>query len=383
MPGTAPSAPLRSALRRRLLAWWDAGHRPLPWRFPQHGADPYRVWLAEVMLQQTQVRTVLRYYARFVARFETLEALAAADEDEVLALWSGLGYYARGRNLLAAARAAVERHGGLPASLEALRALPGFGPYTAGAVASIAFAIPAAAVDGNVVRVLARLFGVRGQPAAPRFRRRIDALAAGLVGLGSGSGSGSGSRSGSRLDRPGDLNQSLMELGATICTPRSPACARCPVAPLCAARAAGLAQRIPPPRKRTVRRTLVLACALVRRDGAILLARRPAGGLFGGLWAPPAVEIAGEEDAGAALAGALRREHGLRCTVGLEVASCERTLTHRALTLRGFGVRPSSRIADRDDLRWAPEASLDAWGVPTAVRALLANAAGARGREAC
>src|SRR5512138_3910370 len=179
-------APRRAALRRRLLAWWDAGHRELPWRFPQHAADPYRVWLAEVMLQQTQVRTVLPYYARFLARFPTLEALAAAREDEVLALWSGLGYYARGRNLLAAAREARARHGGLPASVDALRALPGFGPYTAGAVASIAFAIPAPAVDGNVVRVLARVFGVGGEPSAPSFRRSVEALSGELVGAGSG-----------------------------------------------------------------------------------------------------------------------------------------------------------------------------------------------------
>src|SRR5512138_1944729 len=191
-------APRRAALRRRLLAWWDAGHRELPWRFPQHAADPYRVWLAEVMLQQTQVRTVVPYYARFLARYPTLEALAAADEDGVLALWSGLGYYARGRNLLAAAREAIARHGGLPASLEALRALPGFGPYTAGAVASIAFAIPAPAVDGNVIRVLARLFAVRGAPGDARFRRRIDALAAELVGEGTASRSRSRSASRSR-----------------------------------------------------------------------------------------------------------------------------------------------------------------------------------------
>jgi A/G-specific adenine glycosylase len=388
-------APRRAALRRRLLAWWDAGHRPLPWRFPQRAADPYRVWLAEVMLQQTQVRTVLPYYARFLERFPTIEALAGAGEDEVLALWSGLGYYARGRNLVAAARAAVARHGGLPASLEALRALPGFGPYTAGAVASIAFAIPAAAVDGNVVRVLARIFAVPGRPAAPAFRRRIEAIAAELVGAGSspagappslprswGEARGEGSRSGSRVDRPGDLNQSLMELGATVCTPRSPACPRCPVGPLCAARAAGRAERIPPPRRRPARRALLLACGIVRRNGSILLARRPAGGLFGGLWTPPAVEVGDGVDAAAALGAALRRDLGLRCAVRGEIATCERTLTHRTLTLRGFGIALSHPVADRDELRWAAEASLDAWGLPSAVRALLALVASAREREA-
>jgi A/G-specific adenine glycosylase len=360
----------RAALRRRLLAWYDAGHRRLPWRFPQHGADPYRVWIAEVMLQQTQVRTVLPYYARFVARFPTLEALAAADEDDVLAHWSGLGYYARGRNLLAAARAALARHGGLPAALDALRALPGFGPYTAGAVASIAFAIPAPAVDGNVQRVLARLFAVQGGPGQPVFRRRIEAIAGELVGSEAGAAPPSGARS---TGRPGDLNQSLMELGATVCASRAPRCGRCPVSSLCAARAAGRAADFPAPRKRPARRALVLACGVVRRGGRVLLARRPAEGLFGGLWALPSTEVAEHEDAGAALARALRREHGLRCAVGPELAACERTLTHRALTLRAFRCEPARRVAEREDLRWAAEAALGAWGLPAAVRALLAR----------
>ncbi|MFL5274791.1 MAG: A/G-specific adenine glycosylase, partial [Anaeromyxobacteraceae bacterium] len=184
----------RAALRRRLLAWWDAGHRDLPWRFPQHAADPYRVWLAEVMLQQTQVAVVVPYYERFVARFPTLAALAAAGEDEVLALWSGLGYYARGRRVLEAARAALERHGGLPAHVDALRALPGFGPYTAGAVASIAFGLPSPCVDGNVARVLARLFLVDAAPEDRAAVARLWRLAAELV----------------PPERPGDFNQALM-----------------------------------------------------------------------------------------------------------------------------------------------------------------------------
>jgi A/G-specific adenine glycosylase len=377
-----PSASRRAALRRRLLAWYDAGHRDLPWRFPQRGADPYRVWLAEVMLQQTQVATVVPYFERFVARFPTLAALADAEEDEVLALWSGLGYYARGRNLLAAAREAHARHGGLPASVEALRALPGFGPYTAGAVASIAFALPAAAVDGNVARVLSRLFAVRGEGGTAAFRRSVEAIATELVGA-EGSRSRSGSGSGSTpFVRPGDLNQALMELGATICTPRAPRCGRCPVAARCAARVAGAAAEIPPPRRRPVRRALVLACAILRRNGLLLLSRRPAGGLFGGLWAPPSAEVAPGEDAGAVLARALEREHRVRCAAIVEVATCERILTHRTLTLRAFHVEPARSVRERHDLRWAAEASLHGRSLPSAVRSLLARLGGAPARAA-
>jgi A/G-specific adenine glycosylase len=311
------------------------------------------------MLQQTRVATAIPYYERFLARFPTLESLAAAREEEVLALWSGLGYYARGRNLAAAAREAVARHGGLPASLEALRALPGFGPYTAGAVASIAFAIPAAAVDGNVARVLARLEAVRGDPAGRPFRARIEALARALAG---------GERA-----RPGDLNQAVMELGATLCSRRAPACQRCPLAALCAARRAEAVERIPAARRRRPRRRLALACAVVRRNGSVLLARRPAAGLFGGLWGPPAAELGPGEDARGALRRALRDGVGGGWSIGGEVAACERILTHRTLALRAFSAEPEGQVEENGRLRWVPASRLGACGMPSAFVALLAG----------
>jgi A/G-specific adenine glycosylase len=347
-----------TALRRRLLSWYDGGARRLPWRFPQRGADPYRVWLAEVMLQQTQVRTAIPFYERFVARLPTLEALAGAGEDEVLALWSGLGYYDRGRRLHRAAREALRLHGGLPASVEALAALPGFGPYTAGAVASIAFGLPAVAVDGNVARVLARLFLVRGEPGRPRVRARIAALAQALVDPG----------------RPGDLNQALMDLGASICGKPAPACGRCPVAPLCAARAHGRERQVPAARRRPAPRPLALGCAIVRRGAAILVARRPAEGLFGGLFAPPAAELSGRLAPARALARALLADHGLAADVGEEVAACERTLTHRRLTLRAFRCEVRPPVVEEPGLRFATPAVLARLAVPSAFRALLAAA---------
>ncbi len=331
-----PSPARRRALRRRLLAWWDAGHRDLPWRFPQRAADPYRVWLAEVMLQQTRVEAVVPHYRRFLARWPTLDSLARADDAEVLAAWSGLGYYARCRNLLAAARAALGRHGGLPASLAGLRALPGLGPYTAGAVASIAFAIPAPAVDGNVARVLSRLFLVPGDPRSPKVKARLAALAAALVDP----------------VRPGDLNQALMELGAGACRPRRPQCARCPVAPGCAAREEGRVEAFPArvPRRKPVR--MVIAVVRVERGGRLLLRRAPAGGLFPGMWGLPGLVVPEGEDP----AGYLRRRAeaglGLRLSVGREIASLTRVLTHRRLEFRIHAGK----------LLGAPPKGTDGWG---------------------
>jgi A/G-specific adenine glycosylase len=311
------------------------------------------------MLQQTQVRTALPYYERFVARFPTLEALAGAAEEEVLALWSGLGYYARARNLHAAAREALARHGGLPGSLEALRALPGFGPYTAGAVASLAFAIPAPAVDGNVARVLARLVLAEGDPAGAAARGLVAAAAAGLVDP----------------RRPGDLNQALIELGATVCVKPAPRCARCPLAGACAARAAGREREIPPARRRPARKAARLACALVEDGERILVVRRPPGGLFAGLWALPSAEVDGATDAGRALALALRRDPGLSLRVGGEAGATRRALTHRDLELVAYRCRLGAPPPDRPDVRWIGRRAAGSVGMATAMRALLAAVA--------
>ncbi len=360
-----PAAPLvhharRRALRRRLLAWYDAARRDFPWRHPEGEADPYRVWLSEAMLQQTQVARVIPYYRRFLARFPTLAALAAAEEEAVLAAWSGLGYYARARALHRAARLALARHGGLPGSLEALAALPGFGPYTAGAVASIAFGIPAAAVDGNVARVLARLFAVDGPAEAASTRARLAALAAALTGP----------------ERPGDWTQALIELGATRCVKPVPRCARCPVASLCEARRSGRERELPPARRRAEKARLRLGLAVVRDRRRLLLQRRPASGLFGGLWAPPAVELpAGRLSAGSArrlMRDGLGRALGIEVEVGPELAAVERTLTHRELTLVAYQAWPARRPAG-PGLRWAAPSEVDRLGVASAVRALLAR----------
>jgi A/G-specific adenine glycosylase len=251
-----------------LLDWYDRHRRNLPWRAPPGiRPDPYRVWLSEIMLQQTTVGTVGPYFDRFVARWPDISTLAGASLDEVLQLWQGLGYYARARNLHACARTIVERHGGVfPEEAEALRALPGIGDYTAAAISAIAFDRQGAAIDGNVERVLTRLYAV--QEALPAAKTRLRALAAALV----------------PDRRVGDFAQALMDLGATICTPRRPRCILCPWRSCCAAAASGLAEELPL-RGEKPERPLRHGVAfwLTRGDGAVLLRRRPEKGLLGGM----------------------------------------------------------------------------------------------------
>jgi A/G-specific adenine glycosylase len=362
-----PSARV-AELRNRLLRWFAAAKRDLPWRFPAGEADPYRVWISEAMLQQTQVATVIPYYRRFLTRFPTLSALAEGDEDEVLARWSGLGYYARARALHRAAREAMARHGRLPDTVEALRALPGFGPYTAGAVASIAFGLPVPAVDGNAARVLSRLFLVADDARTPRFRDRVGSLASALVGEASG-----GSRR-ARAFHPGDLNQALIELGALVCRPGIPRCERCPVASLCGARKAGRERSLPRGRRRAVARRMRLAVAICERGGRVLLVRRPGQGLFAGLWAPPSIELEPGDAAAAAISSAIEREPCAR-TGGFVVAgTVERKLTHRTLELVVLTARLERLPRKRGGWRLAGPQELGSIGVPAAMRHALAQA---------
>jgi A/G-specific adenine glycosylase len=252
----------------RLLAWYDRHRRTLPWRAPAgQRTPPYLVWLSEIMLQQTTVATVGDYFLRFVKRWPDVEALAAAPLDEVLSAWAGLGYYARARNLHACAQAVVDRHAGqFPQDEAALLALPGIGRYTAGAIRAIAFDHPASAVDGNVERVIARLHAI--DTPLPDAKVEIAARAAALV----------------PRERAGDYAQAMMDLGATVCTPRSPRCVICPLMERCRARAAGVAEELPrraPKAEKPTRRGV--AFVLMRKDGAVLLRKRPAKGLLGGM----------------------------------------------------------------------------------------------------
>ncbi len=261
------------AISDALLGWYDMSARTMPWRVgPADRArgvrpDPYRVWLSEVMLQQTTVAAVTAYFNRFTARWPTVADLAAARDEDVMAEWAGLGYYARARNLLKCARAVTGSYGGVfPAGLDTLLTLPGIGPYTAAAVAAIAFDRPATVVDGNVERVIARLFAI--ETPLPAAKPQLTALAARLT----------------PQARPGDHAQAMMDLGATVCTPKSPACAVCPLTGPCAARRAGIAASLPrksPKPEKPVRHGLIYVAR--RSDGALLLERRPDRGLLGGM----------------------------------------------------------------------------------------------------
>jgi A/G-specific adenine glycosylase len=309
---------MSAALSKRLLKWFAHHQRDLPWR---RSRDPYRIWIAEIMLQQTQVKTVTPYYQRWLKRFPTLRALAEASQRDVLSLWEGLGYYSRARNLHRGAQQVMGVFGGrLPRTVDELRTLPGIGPYTAGAIASIAFGADAAVLDGNVKRVLARVFNHAEDIKSPRTEKALWALAESLVPTG----------------HAGEHNQALMDLGATICTPRNPACLLCPLRGLCEAQRLGLQHERPVTAKRRRTPHHTLALAVLRKRGRVLIMQRASTELLGGLWQFPAVRVENGDAQAQALQRGLRLTLGVRAVIGAPVQIIKHAYTHFSVSAHVF-----------------------------------------------
>lgn len=332
------------------MAWYHANARPLPWRASK---DPYRILLSELMCQQTRVDTAIPYFERFIRTWPTLEDFAAATEEEVVAAWAGLGYYRRARSLHRAACAAVEL-GGIPSDPARLKALPGIGPYTAGAIASIAFGVPAAAVDGNVERVVTRLDARPGDPKSKGCREGILTRVEEMHAVHDGD--------------PGDLTQALMELGATVCTPRNPSCASCPCVSLCAAYREGEVARFPESKKRVKPKPMSAVSAVVVADGKVLACQRSGEGLLGGLWEPVMAEVPAGERGEAILRAVLARRAGLEGVGAREMGQVTHVFSHRRLSCWVYlvelqRVRPVNPGEGYQTMRWVGDLESVAWSV--------------------
>ncbi|MCL7454098.1 MAG: A/G-specific adenine glycosylase [Anaerolineae bacterium] len=341
----------------RLLAWYERHRRDLPWR---HDQNPYAIWVAEIMLQQTRVETVIAYYQRFLQRFPTLEALAKAPLDDVLKAWEGLGYYARARNLHRAARWVVqEMNGRLPARSEDLSRLPGVGQYTASAIASIAFGQDAVALDGNLRRVLCRLFGIDDDPGRTNTQRRLTELAEAMLPSG----------------QAGDFNQALMDLGAMICTPTTPQCLLCPLLGSCRSQQEGIQNELPIRATRGHRPHRDVTAGVIWDDNDhVLITRRPLDGLLGGLWEFPG----GKRRPGEALPACLHREISeelaIQIQVGELLVTIEHVFTHFFMTLYAFDCRwlsGSPKCLGCLDLQWVTLDELDAYAFGVADQKII------------
>jgi A/G-specific adenine glycosylase len=334
-----------AAIRRRLLSWYDTHKRDLPWR---RTSDPYAIWISETMLQQTQVATVVPYYNRFMKAFPSVRRLDRAPLANVLALWSGLGYYRRAENLKKTARVlAARHHGQLPDDYDNLRALPGIGEYTAGALLSIAFGKPYPAVDGNARRVLARLFLVSGEKMLRDSARRLVSKS-----------------------RPGQFNQSLMELGSVLCTPKNPRCAECPVEIFCATQRNGHRERNRMPGKRRQTHAVIWPLAIVRRHGKLLLRRRGANGILAGLWELPGGEKAGRRAIQTVLEGHLP-EFTSSAAKALRIGEIAHGITNRRIRAPVFLIElpaaPKIRF-EGTRWRWVAPAAMDRYPTSSMTR---------------
>ncbi|WP_347262747.1 A/G-specific adenine glycosylase [Nitrobacter sp.] len=364
-----------------LLEWYDRNRRRLPWRaLPGETVDPYRVWLSEIMLQQTTVKAVGPYFEKFLARWPDVEAMGRASLDDILRMWAGLGYYSRARNLHACAVTVLRDHGGrFPDTEEDLRALPGIGPYTAAAIAAIAFNRHTMPVDGNIERVVSRLFAV--DEPLPKAKPRIQALAATLLGSSRSGRAGKGragdvkTRAGrDGKSRAGDIAQALMDLGAAICTPKKPACVLCPLGDDCAARARGDQETFPrktPKKAGELRRG---AAFVVRRGNEVLVRTRPAKGLLGGMTEVPTSTWLAAQDDAAALKQAPCLESAPRWQ--RKVGAVTHIFTHFPLELAVYTAAVAARTAAPEGMRWVPIARLDDEALPNLMRKVIAHGLG-------
>ncbi len=332
-----------------LLPWYDAHKRTLPWRDIH---DPYRTWVSETMLQQTRVETVLGYYARFLERFPTIAALSDAPLDDVLKLWEGLGYYSRARNLHAGAQQVMREFGGeMPSRVEELRKIRGIGPYTAGAIASIAFDQAVPAVDGNVIRVVSRLRGIRENVGIPSVKRQLEAAAAEIVSA----------------DRPGDFNQALMDLGATVCIPGTPDCARCPLQSVCEAFADGDAEDLPVLPRKNPPKTIEYTVCLILSGGRVLMRQRTEAMLHG-LWVFPLLE---GYPTLRQLPAAVKKLTGLRADTIRSAGEGKHVFTHQIWQMKIFAMHAPEEAQAPQGYRFVPLNELDEIAIPTAMKAAV------------
>jgi A/G-specific adenine glycosylase len=351
-----PGEPSRVTVAGPLLRWFHKTARDLPWRRTK---DPYAIWISETMLQQTQVETVKPYYQRFLDQFPTVEALAAARIDAVLKTWEGLGYYSRARNLHRAARQIVSQFGNhLPQTREALLSLPGIGPYTAGAVASIAFGRREPLVDGNVARVLCRLFLIRDDPKQPSVRRKLWDLAGSLL----------------PKSHAGDFNQALMELGSQVCVPLKPRCEICPVRRVCQARIHDLQDQVPVRRRSRKIPSYLVAVAVIFRKGRILIDQRKPEGLLGGLWEFPGGKKEPNETLEEAVVREVREELGIEVQVDSPLVTVDHAYSHFRVRLHAFKctyLRGTPRCVTCTDVKWVYPSMLRRYAFPAANRKII------------